>query len=213
MNAIYLEFFGFRTNGIFVEVGAYDGEFASNTSGLADAGWKGLYIEPVWEFAQQCAARHAKNNVLVEQCAVGADNSIANIYVGESLSTTKRQQVEAYLEIEWARHITFDEKRMVQQCTLDSLLVKHHIVPGFELLVVDVEGAEPDVFAGFNLGLWRPQMMIVELQDQHPDFCSRGDISQHHAALRKFIASEGYREVFRDDINTISIAAPIPHEW
>lgn len=41
LSDLYTFVFGYRTDGLFVEVGAYDGESFSNTSGLADIGWKG----------------------------------------------------------------------------------------------------------------------------------------------------------------------------
>ena len=50
---------GFRAHGLFVEVGAYDGESFSNTAGLADLGWRGHYLEPIPRYAAACAARHA----------------------------------------------------------------------------------------------------------------------------------------------------------
>jgi hypothetical protein len=50
---------GFRERGLFVEVGAYDGESFSNTAGLADLGWTGHYLEPIPKYAAACAARHA----------------------------------------------------------------------------------------------------------------------------------------------------------
>lgn len=53
--------FGYKTDGVFVEVGAYDGESFSNTSGLADIGWTGHYLEPIPAYAAACAARHAGN--------------------------------------------------------------------------------------------------------------------------------------------------------
>jgi len=54
LKKIYREIFGDCAFGTFVEVGAFDGESFSNTSGLADFGWRGLYIEPISEFAIQC---------------------------------------------------------------------------------------------------------------------------------------------------------------
>ena len=41
LDKIYTKYFGEDTDRIFVEVGAFDGESVSNTSCLADAGWKG----------------------------------------------------------------------------------------------------------------------------------------------------------------------------
>jgi hypothetical protein len=69
LNRIYQEAFGFRSHGSFVEVGASDGESYSNTCGLADIGWEGIYVEPVKELAKKCRLRHRKNDVSVYNCA------------------------------------------------------------------------------------------------------------------------------------------------
>jgi hypothetical protein len=59
LSDVYTFVFGYKCEGLFVEVGAYDGESFSNTSGLADLGWRGHYIEPIPAYAAACAARHA----------------------------------------------------------------------------------------------------------------------------------------------------------
>lgn len=68
----FTRFFGIPYQGFFVEVGAYDGESYSNTSGLADSGWNGLYIEPVFEYYNKCLIRHKNNSVKVINCAIGS---------------------------------------------------------------------------------------------------------------------------------------------
>jgi hypothetical protein len=79
------------------------------------------------------------------------------------------------------------------------------VAPDFELLVVDVEGAEPDVFAGFDLTAWRPQALIVELHEGNPDFTATADAS---GKLRADILGSGYREIYVDIVNTIFARAP-----
>ena len=61
LSDVYTFVFGYECEGLFVEVGAYDGESFSNTSGLADLGWRGHYIEPIPRFAAVAAARHASS--------------------------------------------------------------------------------------------------------------------------------------------------------
>src|SRR3989337_2392344 len=63
---IYEGFFGYKTDGIFVEVGANDGISFSNTYFLAAIGWKGMYIEPVPELYEKCVENHKSHqNILV----------------------------------------------------------------------------------------------------------------------------------------------------
>ena len=40
----------------------------------------------------------------------------------------------------------------------------------FELLIVDVEGYEWEVFRNFNISEWKPQVVIVEIEDEHESF-------------------------------------------
>ena len=193
-----------QTDGTFVEVGAYDSETISNTSGLADLGWTGLYVEPVPSFASACAHRHAANKrVLVANCAVGTKTGLVDLYIGLGLSTELQEQVEIYEQIEWMKGIHTGERIQVPEFRLDQLFVAARIEPAFELLVVDVEGSEDAVFKSFSLDVWRPQVMIVELIDRHPDFQSFEDVTRRSSDLRERIKRAGYREHYVDDVNTI----------
>jgi hypothetical protein len=64
-----------------------------------------------------------------------------------------------------------------------------------------VEGGEPDVFAGLDLVRWKPQMLIVELEDYHPDFMEIESIREPTVQLRKHILT-GYTEMYVAAINT-----------
>ena len=52
---------GYSEDGVFVDVGAGDGESGSYTAMLADVGWRGVCAEAVPEAARACRARHAGN--------------------------------------------------------------------------------------------------------------------------------------------------------
>ena len=45
LHHLYSRFLGDRADGVFVEVGAYDGVFVSNTWGLAERGWLVAWAE------------------------------------------------------------------------------------------------------------------------------------------------------------------------
>jgi FkbM family methyltransferase len=201
----YRELFGdLKTDGTFVEVGAYDGESFSNTSGLADLGWTGLYIEPVPRYARACARRHAANEaVLVANCAVGAEVAVIDLFLGEGLSTARRDQVEVYEQIDWTKGFHRGKRIQVRQLPLHQLLTEAGVEPGFELLVVDVEGSEEEVFDSFALDDWRPGVIIAELIDHHPSFQPFDNITRRSGRLRERIRHAGYREHYVDEINTI----------
>ena len=198
--------------GTFVEIGGYDGESFSNSVGLADANWTGLYVEPVPQYAQMCSNRHAKNNVMVAQCAIGPEKKLIDIFVGGTLTTTKKDQVDAYDKIDWAKGHHQGKTIQVQQLPLDFVLRKAKINPGFELLIVDVEGSETDVFNSFSLEEWQPKVMIVELEDQHHSFQQFPEVIEKARTLREKIISFNYVEFWKDEINTIFLEKTPPSE-
>lgn len=204
LNSIYMKYFGYPSKGYFVEVGAYDGEFASNTSCLADHGWEGLYIEPIYEHYLKCMNRHDKNNVTVANVAIGTEEGEKKIYYGDTLTTLDKEQVERYSEIDWTQHIKFRET-ICDQLRLDTLMEKLEVPKQFDILVVDVEGKESEVFRSFDLSEWRPKMLIVELEDEHPSFKQYDSLVNEIKLLRNFINNKGYTEIFKDHINTVFI--------
>lgn len=186
LDAIYRHVFDCRSDGVFVEVGAFDGEEYSNTSCLADLGWRGLYIEPVPFHAELCRARHARNPaVTVEAVAIGQSNGTMELAIAGSLTRPVGDGGIVQGDI-----IAVPRRR------LDDVLVERGMDPGFDLVVVDVEGHEADVFEGFSLDRWRPRMMIVETTD-HPA----------SLALAAQIGRAGYSALYRDFVNTVFVSA------
>ena len=190
--------------GSFVEVGAFDGESFSNTSCLADSGWKGLYIEPVFKFYEKCVERHKSNNIRVLNCAIGLESKEIDIYVGEALSTVDKNQVGLYSQIPWSKGVGFKTEKCLQK-RLDEVFLEVSHPKAFDLLVVDVEGKEKDVFDSFSLEDWRPKMIICELEDYHKSFSMFSEVVKRCKDVRVKIGSFGYIEIYRDEINTIFV--------
>jgi FkbM family methyltransferase len=211
LHAIYEKYFGCRTDGCFVEVGAFDGEYVSNTSGLADKGWKGVYVEPVPAHAEKCRARHAQNpNVTVAQMAIGAVPDTVEISVAGPLSTINESAKQNFRQLNWAKgYFDAEQKVAVRQLPLHDFLVQQGVKPGFELLVVDVEGYEWEVFRNFDIEAWHPRMVIVELHDQNDDYLLLRDECKK---LVRYFSDHQYKPVFKDSSNTIYIssASPVP---
>jgi FkbM family methyltransferase len=202
--AFLLELFlGRRGDGVFVEVGAFDGVSFSNTSGLARAGWRGWYVEPVPESAALCRANYAGlDNVTVEELAIGASSGELTLTVGGPLSTADAGALAEFMEVDWSRRAFGDGRRVtVPMVTLDTFLDERGI-DEIDVLVVDVEGAEDAVFSGFDVGRRRPKMLIVELVDTHPDLTAN---RRAHARIGRSVADRGYRIVYKDPTNTVFV--------
>ncbi|HEX4240904.1 MAG TPA: FkbM family methyltransferase [Steroidobacteraceae bacterium] len=199
---LYRLFLGERREGLFVEVGAFDGISFSNSSCLADAGWHGVLIEPIPRFAQQCRERYRGNDrIRIIEAAVGAGESQVEITVAGPFTSTNGNVVERYRSLEWSSTALEGASVItVPQRPLDGILEEAGGGRALDVLIVDVEGAEDAVFSGFSLERWRPRMIIVELSHTHPDLHA---ISAHDALLQRSIASAGYAVVYKDSINTV----------
>jgi FkbM family methyltransferase len=198
--------FGHMTDGFFVEVGAYDGESYSNTSCLADVGWSGLYVEPISEFADRCVQRHCKNSgIQVINCAASDEVGSIKVFLGDILTTVVDTQVTDYKKIGWAVDMHKGEIRDVPAAPLDIILDRNKVCPRFDLLVIDVEGAEEKVMRGFTLDRWLPKAILIELEDEHPDFCANSRVVESVTRIRSLIEDAGYALYFKDQINSLYV--------
>ncbi|CAB4867558.1 unannotated protein [freshwater metagenome] len=201
---LFSRFLGERESGTFVEVGAYDGTFVSNTWGLAERGWNGFMLEPVPYLAERCRANHSTHpHIEVIESAIGAPGTDSiTLKLAGTLTTGNADVFAEYSTIDWASDALTTSQVVVPCQTLNDFLDSRSIVEGFEVLVVDVEGLETEVFAGFDLSKWRPRLLIIELADTHPDLSTTAG---KDAQLGLHILDSGYHIVFKDCINTVFV--------
>ncbi|MDP2013167.1 MAG: FkbM family methyltransferase [Actinomycetota bacterium] len=199
---------GRRETGYFVEVGAYDGVFVSNTWGLAVRGWQGLMLEPVPAMAAQCRANHGGHpRVQVVERAIGlAGVDEVRLHIAGTLTTANAEALHEYEDLDWAQGSLTTEQIVVPCSTLDEVLVEFDVPVGFDVLVVDVEGFETEVFSGVDLDAWKPKLLIVELADMHPDLSLT---AAKDAQLGEMFLAKGYRIVFKDHVNTVLVREEI----
>lgn len=202
---IYLEYLGEKTDGYFVEAGAFDGFHWSNTQMLAAHSFHGLLIEPHPVYFDQCFQRHLYNPLItVVNCAVGFYNGPGLLYTGGSLSTLESQTVDIYSKIPTLQSSGLNGQDYIQ-CQvnrLDDLLNKYADgIPDnrLDVLSLDVEGGELAALAGLNLDKWRPRLAIVETHELYPDI----RLSWKAGAVDTFFLPRGYKKIHADTINTI----------
>jgi len=206
LDRIYTEAFGpDKTDGWFVEVGASNGQDHSNTALLADAGWSGLYIEPVKVLAKQCRQRHESSRIVVLNMAVGTINGLQPMWLipGWGTATSNYKAALAICEKPEVFLSTVKPLDWVLGYALADLWME--VPTGFELLVIDVDFGEIDVLKGFDIGYWKPKLVIIELHEesQHP---LSEEVRQF--ALPYFKAA-GYEKIYTDHINTIFRSNPV----
>ncbi len=193
-------FLGYKKEGFFVEFGAFDGEYVSNTAGLADMGWKGIYIEPILEYFQKCTFRHKNNDVKVLNLAVGDEDKLIQISKGGPLSTISNEMIDRFNSLDWSKGYHNDEWEKVQQKKLEDILTECNAPAEFELMSIDVEGYEWNALKDFNLKKWNPKIVVIELHDNNPNYPHEWLNCKN---LIEYFERNNYRPVYKDLTNTV----------
>ncbi len=160
INIVYEDIFGYKTDGFFVEVGAFDGEIASFTCHLADIGWRGHYVEPIKKYFQQCSRRHEKNNVSCHNFFIGTEIGQSTMHDYGPFS--RKNMIQGPMAIQEKGEIM-----NIECLTMDVFFKNSQIPKKFDLLVIDVEDGELNVLKSFSaLGKkYCPTVMIIETEN------------------------------------------------
>lgn len=186
--------------GVFVEVGAYDGVAQSNSVLLEQAGWRGLMVEANPGSYARCVRRRPKMTVIHAACVAKepADGHTTITDVG-LMSLTADSTLHGPRREEWLERGEGFAKRARQDievpaATLDSLLAKHGL-EAFDLLLLDVEGAELAVLQGLDLTRYRPRWIVAEdtYDDEVADYLRQRGYDEARLLLeRKFTRDRLY---------------------
>lgn len=196
---LYEKYFSFVIGATFVDVGAHDGFTFSNTYGLAEAGWAGVCYEPMPNLYESCRNLHVSkcHNVATINKCVGNSEGTVRLYTSSNPT----------IDLETVERSPWDEKYddtkfiMSEVTTLNKSLEELQIPKKFEVLSIDVEGAELQVLAGFDIMEWLPRMVIVETHENHPDKRK----SFHSDAINAYFIDKPYVKIQTDGLNTIWI--------
>jgi FkbM family methyltransferase len=156
---IIRDFFQDRRAGVFVDVGCAWPIDASNTYYLEKhLGWTGIGIDALSDYAEAWRTERPGSrffSYLVTSRSGGVGTFFKSPNTG--LSSTDREiasggQFDQKLE---------PEKVEIPMITLNDLLDREGIEK-IDLLSMDIEGHEPEALAGFDIGRFQPELVVIE---------------------------------------------------
>jgi FkbM family methyltransferase len=162
-------------NGFFVEAGALDGLFQSNTKILEDLGWKGLLIEPSPSAAQKC--RENRQQSIVENCALVSFKHEGEFVLGNFFHDGSEGGLGA------TSSITHDGIQ-VKARNLNSILIEHNI-HHIDFFSLDVEGHEMEVLHGIDFKNIHITFIVIEVNSNRYSLDT----------LNSFMLSNGYENI------------------
>ena len=154
------DFFQDKRDGFFVDVGANDYKFTSNTYYLDTVlNWSGIAIEPQRQFEADYVKFRPRTKFLPFFVS-DTSNQLAQLYVlsKNSLISSADKNFTEQLG-EKAKVVD------VPTITLTDLLDAEKVTR-VDFLSMDIELWEPKALAGFDIGRFRPQLVCIEAHPQ-----------------------------------------------
>jgi FkbM family methyltransferase len=176
------QFFGGRTDGFFVDIGANDPQRGSQTWMLEERGWRGILIEPQARLCERLRQARPKSQIF--QVACGAPDAPPEMTFHTAVTPGHSGLVKNLVDAT----TTYIGTEKVKVMTLDAILAQAGN-PIVDFITMDVEGTQFDVLRGFSLQRHRPKLLLVE---DH-----LYDLNAH-----RYVGRQGYRLARRTGLNS-----------
>jgi FkbM family methyltransferase len=182
-DALLWSVFNGKQDGIFIEVGAFDGRYLSNTLSFEQQGWTGLCIEAHPDYVDLCRINRP-NSICVHTACVAPGEPPTTEFYSEPLgilSGVRAYETAGMTERYASRNMSFPgfQRIEVPAQTLDQLVAK--CLPSIaevDFISIDVEGSELDVLRGCSI---QARVIVVE-----------ANTTASRKSLAEFMTNRGY---------------------
>jgi FkbM family methyltransferase len=182
-DALLWQIFKSKRDGFFIDAGAFDGKYLSNSFSFELEGWSGICVEAIPEFFEMCRRNRPRSISIHAACVAPGQGSTVQ-FEREPLGLLSGIRAHETPDLEGryrARGMMFPgfTRIEVPARTLDEILAEHPPpASGIDFLSIDVEGTELDVLRGFdNIA----RVVLVE-----------ANTAAQETALRGYMAARGY---------------------
>lgn len=175
------QFFGGRSEGYFLDVGAHEPQRGSQTWMLEERGWRGILIEPQARLCERLRSARPRSQVFQVACGAAGAPPEMPFYTAATPghSGLVKNLVDAMT--------TYIGTEMVKVTTVDAILAEAGN-PAIDFVTIDVEGTQLEVLRGFSLQRHQPKLLLVE---DH----------LHDLKTHRYLGRAGYRLAKRTGLN------------
>jgi FkbM family methyltransferase len=148
-----------KRDGYFVEFGATDGVYLSNTWLLeTEMGWTGVLAEPNPAYAAGLAAN--RRCAISTRCVHSTSGRTIDFLAAPRPELSRMQEIDPEDKHEELRKGA--EVIPVLTISLNDLLHEHQAPRGIDFMSVDTEGSELEILGALDFDRWRPGAIAVE---------------------------------------------------
>jgi len=174
---------------IFVDVGANNGFYGSNSFPFVARSWRSVLIEPhplAFEQLQKLHAGKKRTTCLNIACAEKAGDF--PLYLAKDDDTSRATLCTD--DSPMFQRIRSKSYKMVRVERLETVLKAHGIPEDFGILSIDAEGMDYEVLLGLDLNRWHPRLIVTE------DYRPKIEMKTKH------LTEHNYHQVSKCDANS-----------
>lgn len=173
-----LDFYNYKENGYFVEIGASDGITLSNTYFLEKSyKWKGICVEPIPEMYEKC--KQNRSCITSNLAVYHTSNQKVNFDIAEnSLLSGISEHIDCYKDAVEKNKTTIQ----VNTISLLDLLIQNNAPSHIDYLSLDTEGTEYEILKPFDFNQFTFGLIDVE----------HNFIEPRRTDIRNLLISNGY---------------------
>ena len=170
---------GEKTHGFFIEIGAGDGLYLSNTYLLEkNFGWTGILVEPNKSFYDSCM--NLRRCTIINQLVLGQNHtsirffekSVGEFSHSEGFGNITASKIESTYEVSAIR--------------FEEIFKGLSSIPDIDFLSIDTEGSEVEILKSIDFFRYKPKIICVEHNYE----------KSNRIFIKKFLKSKGYRLVY-----------------
>jgi len=174
---------------IFVDVGANNGFYGSNSFPFVARGWRSILIEPhPMAFERLQKLHRGKKRTTCLNIACADQSGEFPLYLANIDDTSRATLCTD--DSPMFRRVRSKEFKMVRVEQLETVLKTHGIPQDFGILSIDAEGMDYEVLLCLDLKRWHPRLIVTE------DYKPKIEIKAKH------LSAHNYEQVDKCDANS-----------